>query len=86
MVDRERANRIATGESFVTTLSHGLSWVDLEFQNRRQVIATLLSRCGVPDSGVGLTQFFADGDGFTPRTSEVSLVDRPPMKSLRPGL
>ncbi len=50
----------------------------------RQVIATLFSRCGVPDSGVGLTQFFADGDGFTPRTSEVSLVDRPPMKSLRP--
>lgn len=50
----------------------------------RQVIATLFSRCGVPDSGVGLTQFFADGDDFTPRTSEVSLVDRPPMKSLRP--
>ncbi len=50
----------------------------------RQVIATLFSRCGVPDSGVGLTQFFADGDGFTPRTSEVSLVDRPPMKSVRP--
>jgi glucosyl-3-phosphoglycerate synthase len=50
----------------------------------RQVIATLFSRCGVPDSGVGLTQFFADGDDFTPRTSEVSLVDRPPMNSLRP--
>ena len=40
----------------------------------RQVIATLFSRCGVPDSGVGLTQFFADGDDFTPRTSEVSLL------------
>ena len=50
----------------------------------RQVIATLFSRCGVPDSCVGLTQFFADGDDFTPRTSEVSLVDRPPMNSLRP--
>ncbi|MGV0793399.1 glucosyl-3-phosphoglycerate synthase [Mycolicibacterium sp. XJ1819] len=49
----------------------------------RQVIATLLSRCGVPDSGVGLTQFYADGDGFCPRTSEVSLVDRPPMITLR---
>jgi glucosyl-3-phosphoglycerate synthase len=49
----------------------------------RQVIATLLNRCGVPDSGVGLTQFFADGDGFTPRTSTVSLVDRPPMNTLR---
>jgi len=50
----------------------------------RQVIATLLSRCGVPDSGARLTQFFADGDGFTPRTTEVSLNDRPPMITLRP--
>ncbi|MGH3677861.1 MAG: glucosyl-3-phosphoglycerate synthase [Mycobacterium sp.] len=50
----------------------------------RQVIATLLSRCGVPDSAVGLTQFFADGEGYTPRTSEVSLSDRPPMITLRP--
>jgi glucosyl-3-phosphoglycerate synthase len=49
----------------------------------RQVIATLLTRCGVPDSGVGLTQFFADGDGFTPRTTTVSLQDRPPMSTLR---
>ena len=52
----------------------------------RQVIATLLSRCGVPDSAVGLTQFFADGDDYTPRTSEVSLADRPPMITLRPPL
>ncbi|HEX5143141.1 MAG TPA: glucosyl-3-phosphoglycerate synthase [Mycobacterium sp.] len=49
----------------------------------RQVIATLLSRCGIPDSGVGLTQFFADGEGFTPRVSTVSLADRPPMNTLR---
>ncbi len=50
----------------------------------RQVIATLLSRCGVPDSGIGLTQFFADGEAYTSRTSPVSLVDRPPMHALRP--
>jgi glucosyl-3-phosphoglycerate synthase len=50
----------------------------------RQVIATLLSRCGVPDSGIGLTQFLADGEGYTPRTSPVSLVDRPPMNTVRP--
>ena len=50
----------------------------------RQVIATLLSRCGVEDSGVGLTQFFADGDDYTARTSSVSLADRPPMNTLRP--
>jgi glucosyl-3-phosphoglycerate synthase len=49
----------------------------------RQVIATLLSRCGIPDSGVGLTQFFSDGEGFTPRMSSVSLEDRPPMNTLR---
>ena len=52
----------------------------------RQVIATLLSRCGISDSGVGLTQFFADGPGgygYTQRTSPVSLVDRPPMHGLR---
>jgi glucosyl-3-phosphoglycerate synthase len=56
----------------------------------RQVIATLFSRCGIPDSGVGLTQFFADGldsyggARYTQRTSAVSLVDRPPMNGLRP--
>jgi len=56
----------------------------------RQVIATLLSRCGIPDSGVGLTQFFADGpdgsgvQGYTAHTSPVSLVDRPPMNGLKP--
>ncbi len=50
----------------------------------RQVIATLLSRCGVPDSGIGLTQFSVDGEAYTPRTTPVSLVDRPPMKALRP--
>ena len=49
----------------------------------RQVVATLLSRCGVTDSGVGLTQFFADGASFTPRICPVSLDDRPPMNTLR---
>ncbi|MBV9321974.1 MAG: glucosyl-3-phosphoglycerate synthase, partial [Mycobacterium sp.] len=49
----------------------------------RQVIATLLSRCGVPDSGIGLTQFFANGENYTPRTSPVSLADRPPMNALQ---
>jgi glucosyl-3-phosphoglycerate synthase len=53
----------------------------------RQVIATLLSRCGISDSGVELTQFFADGPdgcGYTQHTSPVSLLDRPPMNGLRP--
>jgi glucosyl-3-phosphoglycerate synthase len=54
----------------------------------RQVIATLLTRCGIADSGVELTQFVADdpaGCGYTARTSPVSLVDRPPMNVVRPG-
>ncbi len=50
----------------------------------RQVIATLMTRCGIPDSGVGLTQFYADGDDYSSRTSSVSLADRPPMNTLRP--
>jgi glucosyl-3-phosphoglycerate synthase len=50
----------------------------------RQVVATLLSRCGIGDSGVGLTQFFVDGDGYTPRTAPVSLADRPPMNTVPP--
>lgn len=52
----------------------------------RQVVATLLSRCGIPDSGAGLTQFFADGpdgDDYLPRTTPLSLIDRPPMNTLR---
>ena len=50
----------------------------------RQVIATLLSRCGITDSGIGLTQFLPDGlDGYLPRTTSVSLADRPPMNTLR---
>lgn len=52
----------------------------------RQVVATLLSRCGVPDSGVGLTQFFPDGpDGtdFVQLTTPLSMIDRPPMNTLR---
>lgn len=49
----------------------------------RQVVATLLTRCGVPDSGAGLTRFVADGDGFATTTSAVSLDDRPPMNTLR---
>ena len=52
----------------------------------RQIIATLLTRCGIADSGVGLTQFLPDGNGqhpFALRTSEVCLADRPPMNTLR---
>lgn len=50
----------------------------------RQIIATLLGRCGIEDSGVGLTQFLPGGDGeYLTRTSTVSQADRPPMNTLR---
>lgn len=47
----------------------------------RQIIATLLTRCGVTDSGAGLTQFLPNAD-YQPRRTTVSLDDRPPMSSL----
>lgn len=50
----------------------------------RQIIGTMLRRCGIEDSGAGLTQFLAEGDSFVPVTTEVSLEDRPPMNTLRP--
>lgn len=50
----------------------------------RQVMATLLSRCGISDSGEGLTQFFPVGDGYSRCTWPVSLADRPPMNVFRP--
>lgn len=48
----------------------------------RQVIGTMLGRCGIPDSGAPLTQFFVDGDSFVPVDTAVSLEDRPPMRTL----
>ncbi len=51
----------------------------------RQIIATLLGRCGLPDSGAGLTQFVAGADGddaLHTRTSTVSQADRPPMNTV----
>lgn len=45
----------------------------------RQVVGTLLSRCGIDDSGAGLVQFLPDGDGFSPKVTEVSLLDRPAL-------
>ncbi|MDH6282994.1 glucosyl-3-phosphoglycerate synthase [Rhodococcus sp. LBL1] len=49
----------------------------------RQIIGTMLRRCGVEDSGGGLTQFVADGDSFVPARTDVSLADRPPMNTIR---
>ena len=51
----------------------------------RQIVGTLMGRCGIVDSGVGLTQFKIQPDGtFLPKTTEVHLTDRPAMNTLRP--
>ncbi|MFD3747760.1 glucosyl-3-phosphoglycerate synthase [Nocardia sp. NPDC058633] len=45
----------------------------------RQVVATLLDRLGIRDSGIGLVQFLPEETGWRRTPSEVSLADRPPM-------
>lgn len=49
----------------------------------RQIVGTMLNRCGMTDSGAGLMQFRVDGDSFEPFSTEVSLLDRPAMNSLK---
>ncbi|MFE1591087.1 glucosyl-3-phosphoglycerate synthase [Nocardia sp. NPDC058705] len=48
----------------------------------RQVVATLLDRLGIRDSGMGLVQFLPDESGWRRTPSEVSLADRPPMRNV----
>ncbi|WP_280382674.1 glucosyl-3-phosphoglycerate synthase [Nocardia wallacei] len=48
----------------------------------RQIIATLFDRIGIPDSGAGLPQYIPDDAGWRRTVSEVSLADRPPMRSV----
>ncbi|MFH5212152.1 glucosyl-3-phosphoglycerate synthase [Antrihabitans sp. NCIMB 15449] len=50
----------------------------------RQIVGTMLGRCGIKDSGAALQQFPLEGEVFTPVSTEVSLSDRPPMNNLRP--
>ncbi|WP_280305481.1 glucosyl-3-phosphoglycerate synthase [Nocardia neocaledoniensis] len=45
----------------------------------RQVVATLLDRLGIRDSGMGLVQYQPGETGWRRTPSEVSLTDRPPM-------
>ncbi|TSE01917.1 glucosyl-3-phosphoglycerate synthase [Skermania sp. ID1734] len=50
----------------------------------RQIVGTVLGRCGVKDSGAALLQFPLRGDSIEPVRTDVSLEDRPPMRTLRP--
>nr|WP_115967001.1 glucosyl-3-phosphoglycerate synthase [Rhodococcus sp. (in: high G+C Gram-positive bacteria)] len=49
----------------------------------RQIVGTMLNRCGMADSGAGLMQFRVDGDSFVPFSTEVSLADRPAINTLK---
>ena len=50
----------------------------------RQIVGTLLRRCGIDDSLAPLVQFAAATDGsFATQVTEVVLTDRPPMDSIR---
>ncbi len=51
----------------------------------RQIIGTMLRRCGIDDSGAALTQYYAEGGGFRPVASTVALDDRPPVSQLAHG-
>ncbi|WP_051025379.1 MULTISPECIES: glucosyl-3-phosphoglycerate synthase [Nocardia] len=48
----------------------------------RQIIATLLARLDIADSGVGLTQFRPGATGWRRVTTPVSAAERPPLASL----
>ncbi|AHH17720.1 glycosyltransferase [Nocardia nova SH22a] len=48
----------------------------------RQIVATLLMRLGIADSGAGLIQFRPEGSGWRRVSTPVSAADRPPMRSL----
>ncbi|MBY6365655.1 glucosyl-3-phosphoglycerate synthase [Rhodococcoides corynebacterioides] len=50
----------------------------------RQIVGTMLGRSGIADSGAGLTQFRPEGRDFVASVTDVSLVDRPPMRTVRP--
>ncbi|MET9286378.1 glucosyl-3-phosphoglycerate synthase [Nocardia beijingensis] len=48
----------------------------------RQVIATLLDRLGIPDSGAALTQYLPDGSSWRAVRGAAPAPDRPPMATL----
>ncbi|MEV0766182.1 glucosyl-3-phosphoglycerate synthase [Nocardia sp. NPDC050435] len=48
----------------------------------RQIIATALERCGLPDSGEGIIQFPLGPEGFVPHEAALNTHHRPAMSSL----
>lgn len=51
----------------------------------RQIVATMLGRLGIEDSGGPLTQFTLDDDGYLPRRTYPVLDDRPSMRTIVEG-
>jgi glucosyl-3-phosphoglycerate synthase len=48
----------------------------------RQLLGTVLSRCGLVDGSGELTQFVQVAGEWLPDTSSVDVTDRPPMREL----
>jgi len=48
----------------------------------RQITATALRRCGLPDTGAPLTQFVQVGGEWVPNSRELDPTERPPMREL----
>ncbi|WP_344416343.1 glucosyl-3-phosphoglycerate synthase [Pseudonocardia ailaonensis] len=48
----------------------------------RQITATALRRCGLPDTGAPLTQFVQVGGEWVPNSRELDPTERPPMGQL----
>ena len=48
----------------------------------RQVVGTVLARCGVPADAGELTQFVEVAGEWLPDTAGVAVADRPPMRDL----
>jgi glucosyl-3-phosphoglycerate synthase len=48
----------------------------------RQILAAVLTRCEVPDTGAGLTQFLQVDGEWLPAATDVAVVARPPMREV----
>ncbi|HEY8374757.1 MAG TPA: glucosyl-3-phosphoglycerate synthase [Pseudonocardiaceae bacterium] len=51
----------------------------------RQILGTMLRRCGVPDTGEPYPRFVQVAGEWLPDVADVALDDRPPMREIRAG-
>ncbi|WP_227982667.1 glucosyl-3-phosphoglycerate synthase [Nocardia spumae] len=80
-----RYGRAAIGEADLGTRVHRNRPTHELAVMSRQIIATLLARLGIADSGVALTQFRPEGPGWRRVSTPVSAADRPPFTTIPAG-